>query len=139
MVEKLIKIAVVAMVTGFIMWVIGGLWHNLVMPLINVNAEAHHEGLVLMLVSYFMLSIFMVLLFLMYRQKNDNAFAGLKAGVFIGIVWVFPHGLALAGAHGGSIAYEFRNTAYHIFEQGLGGLTIYYCYKLIDKIFLRKA
>jgi hypothetical protein len=49
---------------------------------------------------------------------------GLKIGVFIGIIWVLPHGLAIAGVHHTPILYEFKNTLYHIFEQSIGGVVI---------------
>ena len=49
---------------------------------------------------------------------------GLRFGVLIGLLWVFPHGLAMAGAHGKSIAYVFKNTAWHLIEQGVGGIII---------------
>lgn len=43
----------------------------------------------------------------------------------MGITWVFPHELAMAGAHAGtSIPYVFQNSAWHLVEQGLGGLVI---------------
>ncbi|MCP4132684.1 MAG: hypothetical protein GY754_17090 [bacterium] len=44
-------------------------------------------------------------------------------GIIIGILWVFPHELVMAGAHHGkSIAYVFKNAAWHMVEQGLGGI-----------------
>ncbi len=42
----------------------------------------------------------------------------------IGLLWVFPHGLAMAGAHGDSISYVFKNAAWHVVEQGVGGIVI---------------
>ena len=49
---------------------------------------------------------------------------GLKIGIIIGILWVFPHGLAMAGVHGISIVYEIKNTIYHMIEQRIGGIII---------------
>jgi hypothetical protein len=39
------------LVSGFVMWVVAGLWHNLVLPIINSAAEPHHEGLIEMLIA----------------------------------------------------------------------------------------
>lgn len=103
------------------MWVIAGLWHNLVLPSLYADKEAHHDGLGLMLVAYFVLASLMTYL---YRRASDGsrpAWDGAVIGAVIGVLWVFPHELAMAGAHGGSIAYVFKNGAWHVVEQGLGG------------------
>ncbi len=49
-------------------------------------------------------------------------------GIIIGILWVFPHGLAMAATHETSILYEFKNTLYHMIEQGIGGLIVFCVY-----------
>jgi len=49
---------------------------------------------------------------------------GLKLGLLVGVLWVFPHALAMAGAHDRSLVYVFKNAAWHLIEQGLGGIAI---------------
>lgn len=109
--------------SGLGMWIIGGLWHNLILPNVNSKIEAHHEGIGIMLIAYFCLSFLMVYLYLQINNKH-TILNGLKLGIIIGVLWVFPHGLAMAGTHETSILYEFKNTLYHIFEQGIGGIII---------------
>ena len=122
--KKLLKILVSTLVTGFAMWVVAGLWHNLILPTFNKNIEAHHDGLVIMLIAYFILAFLMTYIYLC-SIKNENAIInGLKIGIIIGILWVFPHGLSMAGAHNSSIIYEIKNTLYHMVEQGIGGVII---------------
>jgi hypothetical protein len=52
------------------------------------------------------------------------AVEGLRFGVLIGLLWVFPHELAMAGAHGDSISYVLKNAAWHVVAQGVGGIFI---------------
>jgi hypothetical protein len=52
------------------MWVIAGLWHNLVLPSLYADREAHHDGLGLMLVAYFVLAGLMTYL---YRRASDGS------------------------------------------------------------------
>jgi len=110
-------------VSGLSMWVIAGLWHNLIMPGLYADRHASHDGIGLLLVAYLVLSGMMVYL---YGQLSsvDGLAGGLWFGALVGILWVLPHGLAMAGAHGDSIAYVVRNTAWHVVEQALGGAVI---------------
>ena len=121
---KLPKLLTATFVSGFIMWIIAGLWHNLILPIFNKNIHAHHEGLGLMLIAYFILSFLMAYIYLLSYKGEKPIIEGLKIGVIVGILWVFPHGLAMAGVHNTSIFYEVRNTLWHIIEQGIGGIII---------------
>ena len=125
---KILKTLFTILLSGFAMWVIAGLWHNLVLPLISAEHDAHHEGIFIMLLAYFILAALMTYFYSHFSRKNSK-FAGLEIGVIIGILWVFPHGLALAGAHDTSIIYEIKNTLWHCFEQGIGGGLIALLYK----------
>jgi hypothetical protein len=118
------SLIIATLASGLGMWIVGGLWHNLILPSVNSKVEAHHEGIGIMLIAYFCLSFLMVYLYLQINNSTYTVFNGLKLGVIIGILWVFPHGLAMAGTHETSILYEFENTLYHIFEQGVGGIII---------------
>jgi len=109
---------------GFGMWITAGLWHNFVLPNVNKNIHPHHEGLGIMLIAYFILALLMTYLFSIMNKSKSQIVDGIKLGILIGILWVFPHGLAMAGAHGTSIIYEIKNTIWHMVEQGLGGIII---------------
>ncbi len=109
---------------GFGMWVIAGIWHNLIMANLYKNVHATHDGLALLLVAYFILALLMAYIYpLGYKGKNP-VIEGLRFGIVIGIVWVFPRGLAMVGAHGDSVIYVVKNSLWHMVEQGLGGIII---------------
>jgi len=118
------KLLLSTLVGGIVMWIIGGLWHNLILPSVNDNIEAHHDGLGITLIAYFILSFLMAYIYFLIYNGNFSVINGLKLGILIGILWVFPHGLTMAGTHNTSIIYEIKNTAYHMFEQGIGGIVI---------------
>ncbi|MBW1767655.1 MAG: hypothetical protein JRF49_07320 [Deltaproteobacteria bacterium] len=109
---------------GFGMWVIAGIWHNLIMAKLYESVHATHEGLGLLLVAYFILALLMSYIYPLGYKGGKPIWEGLRFGIVIGILWVFPHGLAMAGAHGDSISYVFKNAAWHMVEQGLGGIII---------------
>ena len=121
---KLTRLIIAVLVGGFAMWVIAGLWHNLILPFFSKDIEAHHEGLFLMLIAYFILSLLMTYIYFISYRGGNLVLAGLIIGIVVGILWVFPHGLAMAGAHNTSVLYEINNTLWHIAEQGIGGIVI---------------
>ena len=107
------------------MWLLAGLWHKLIMVRFYTReTEATHEGTGIILIAYLCLSLLMVYFYSKTCKGGKHAVEGLKLGAIIGILWVFPHELAMAGAHGESISYVFKNAAWHIVEQGFGGLII---------------
>ena len=63
---------------GFGMWVVGGLWHNLILPNFSDTVEAHHDGLGITLIAYFILAFLMAYIYLLIYKGNDSVFNGLK-------------------------------------------------------------
>jgi len=122
----ILKLTSSTILGGFAMWITAGLWHNLILPSLNHNIEAHHKGLGLMLLAYLILAFLMTIVYSFKLKTSKPVVEGIKVGMIIGILWVFPHGLAMAGAHDTSITYEIKNAIYHMFEQGLGGIVIAY-------------
>lgn len=111
------------------MWLLAGLWHEMFMAkFYSNNAHGPHEGLGIIFVAYMVLGVLMAYLYPSRYKGGRPAIEGFKFGVLIGILWVFPHELTMAGAHGGSIAYVFKNVAWHMIEQGLGGVVIGFIY-----------
>ena len=96
------------LVSGFGMWVVGGLWHNLILPSINENIKAHHDGFAITLIAYLILAFLMVIIFNIIERRDNTIMKGLKLGIIIGILWVFPHGLTMAATHNSSIMYEIK-------------------------------
>ncbi|MBK6264351.1 hypothetical protein JKA74_04825 [Marivirga sp. S37H4] len=115
--------------SGFVMWVVGGIYHNLIMPAVNENIHPHHEGLGITLIAYILLGLLMSYFYKNSKEDNDSLLKGIRIGMIIGVLWVFPHGLTMAAIHESSISYEITNTIYHIVEQGIGGAIIFASFK----------
>jgi hypothetical protein len=121
--KPVLAVAAVAAV-GASMWIIAGIWHNLIMANLYEDVHATHDGLGLLLAAYFVLATFMVYLYPAYRRGNHPVVNGFVFGAIIGLLWVFPHGLAMAGAHDTSVIYVVKNSVWHMVEQGIGGIVV---------------
>ena len=131
--KNLFKMIVASFISGIGMWVVGGLYHNLIMPAIDKNMHPHHEGLGITLIAYILLGVLMSYFYLNSNDKNDSLLKGIKIGAIIGVLWVFPHSLTMAAVHESSISYQITNTIYHIIEQGIGGILIFVTFRFITK------
>lgn len=115
------------------MWVAGGLYHNLIMPSINENIHPHYEGLEITLIAYILLGLLMSYYYMNSKETKNSLIKGIKIGVIIEILWVFPHGLTLEAVHEFSTSYHITNTLYHIIEQGIGGVMVFVTFGYIVK------
>lgn len=122
--NKISKLLISTLLGGLGMWIIAGLWHNSILPYFNENVQAHEKGIFLILIGYFILAFLMTYLYSNIGFTGKNIIVGLRIGVVVGILWVFPHGLVMAGAHDTSVIYEIKNTIWHMVEQGVGGIII---------------
>ena len=119
------KLVLSTFVVGFTMWVISGLWHNLILANFYASEnEASHEGIGILLIAYMILGLFMAYLYPLGYKGGKPAIEGLRFGALIGLLWVFPHELAMVGAHGESLSYVLKNAVWHAVEQGLGGIVV---------------
>ncbi|MEN8194286.1 MAG: hypothetical protein ABFS12_15805 [Bacteroidota bacterium] len=55
---------------GATMWIVAGIWHNLIMANLYEAVHAKHEGIGLMLVGYFILALFMAYLYPLFQKKK---------------------------------------------------------------------
>jgi len=116
---------IATLASGLVMWALAGLWHKLLaVAFYTRETHASHEGVGIILVAYLFLALIMVYLFPIHKIDGAPILTGLMFGAVIGLLWVFPHELAMAGAHGKSLIYVFKNAAWHIVEQGIGGIVI---------------
>ena len=107
------------------MWGVAGVWHKLVMAnFYSLATHASHEGTGIIFLAYLVLALFMVGLYAYGAPRRRPVLEGLLLGVVIGLLWVLPHGLAMAGAHDEPLPYVFKNAAWHGIEQGAGGIII---------------
>jgi uncharacterized membrane protein YvlD (DUF360 family) len=126
------KLIIATVVTGFSMWVISGLWHNLILANFYASeTEASHEGIGILLIAYLILALIMSYIYPLGYKGGRPIVEGLRFGALIGLLWVFPHELAMVGAHGDSILYVFKNAVWHMVEQGIGGIIIGLIYQRV--------
>ncbi|MDH5510144.1 MAG: hypothetical protein OEZ32_07275 [Nitrospinota bacterium] len=118
------KLMLATLTGGLGMWIVAGVWHNLIMASLDEQVNAKHEGLGILLIAYFILALFMAYIYPRGFKGKSTVGDGLKFGAIIGLLWVFPHGLAMAGAHGEPIAYVIKNSLWHMVEQGIGGIIV---------------
>ena len=112
------------------MWILAGLWHSLIVP--GFYQEAHgadHSGVGIIILAYIFLGLMMYIMYGIWRNSNqfpkDHPLWGnLAFGMLVGVLWTFPNELVRAGAHNSSILYVFLNTAWHLIEQGVGGVVL---------------
>ncbi len=121
-----LKKFVQATLTGSItMWLLAGLWHEVIMAAFYTKeTQATHEGTGIIFLAYIVLGMLMAYIYPLGYKGGKPTIEGLKFGVVIGLLWVFPHELAMAGAHGESISYVIKNAVWHMVEQGVGGIVI---------------
>lgn len=116
-------------VGGVVMWGVAGVWHEVAAA--SFFAErlgGEHQGVGMILVAYLILALLMAYLFPRVASTGKPLVEGIKFGALIGLLWVLPHGLVTAAAHGEPLMYEFQNAAWHLIEQGIGGITIAFIY-----------
>ena len=129
------KLVLATLAGGVTMWLLAGLWHTLLMAKFYAGeTDATHEGTGIIFLAYMVLSILMTYIYALGYKGGRPIVEGLRFGVVIGLLWVFPHGLAMAGAHGNSISYVFKNAAWHIVEQGIGGIIIGLVYGRVQAV-----
>ncbi|MCP4602293.1 MAG: hypothetical protein GY847_17545 [Proteobacteria bacterium] len=121
-----IKKLILATLAGSItMWLLAGIWHELIMAkFYTIETHATHEGTGVIFLAYLVLGILMAYIYPLGYKGGRPAVEGLRFGMVIGLLWVFPHELAMAGAHDNSISYVFKNAAWHMIEQGVGGVIV---------------
>ena len=119
-----------ALASAALMWVVAGVAHELVfVRFFNAAAEASHKGPAIILLAYCILGVLMTYFYSFYPKGRWFVSDGLKFGALIGVLWVFPHGLAMAAAHDESILHEIINGTWHLVEQGIGGVLIAFIFQ----------
>ena len=117
------KVLIATFTGGIGMWAVAGIWHNLVMANLYQSVQKH-DSIGLFLIAYLILGLLMGYMYPFGYKRGKPIWEGLRFGIVVGILWVFPHGLVMAGAHGDSMIYLFKNAAWHMIEQGIGGIII---------------
>lgn len=128
------KIVISGLMSGLAMWLVAGVWHEIVaMHFYTAAGRDEHQGLAIIALAYHLLGLMMSYLYARIYPHGASWKQGLGFGALIGVLWVFPHELSMAAAHGESFAYVFKNATWHIIEQSLGGLMIWTMTSWLDK------
>jgi len=128
------KLILAALAGGIGMWLLAGLWHEIIMAqFYTAETNASHAGTGIIFTAYLVLGLLMAYLYPLGYKGGRPWLEGLRFGILIGILWVFPHELAMAGAHSGPLPYVFKNAAWHMVEQGAGGIIVGLIYSKIKK------
>jgi hypothetical protein len=119
------KFVLASLAGSIAMWLLAGLWHGVIMArFYATQTDATHEGTGIIFIAYLVLGGLMAYMYQRVYRGGRPVAEGLRFGILIGLLWVFPHELAMAGAHGEPLAYVFKNAAWHMAEQGFGGIII---------------
>ena len=121
---KMKKFILATVAGGITMWIVAGIWHNIIMANFYNKQHAEYEDIALLIIAYLILAMFMSYLYPLFNKLENRVLNGLLFGCIIGLLWVFPHELVMAGAHGSSVLYVIKNGAWHLVEQGIGGIVI---------------
>jgi len=126
------KLTLATFAAGISMWLLAGLWHQVIMASFYVSeTAATHEGTGIIFTAYIILGLLMSYIYPMGFKGGKPVWEGLRFGIIMGLLWVFPHELAMAGAHGESLSYVFKNAAWHMAEQAFGGIIIALIYRKV--------
>ena len=125
---------IAALTGGLAMWLVAGAWHEIVAATLYAETIANeHQGVGTILIAYLLLAAFMTFLIRHTRVSQNAYVTGAVIGVLTGVLWVFPHELSLAAAHGEPLGGVFLNGAWHMIEQGIGGLVIAATARLLSR------
>jgi len=121
------RIALGGLAGAIAMWLLAGLWHEVVARKLYEGAShghGSHEGIGVIFLAYLVLGLIMAYLYSLVNAAGPSITSGLGFGALIGVLWVFPHELTMVGAHGKPLGYVLKNAAWHVVEQGVGGIVI---------------
>lgn len=120
------------------MWIVAGIWHEVLAAHFYTADTAPHQGVGLILVAYVVLAGLMALF---YRRGFSNGrplLNGAWFGALAGLFWVLPYTLSMAAAHGEPVTGVFANAGWHMVEQGVGGVIIALVLARLDRQWNRR-
>ena len=120
---------------GAVMWLVGGLWHALIMEdfyAANSAATGYGEPRMLFIIlGYAILGVLMAYIYPKGYAGGGGIGEGLRFGVIVGILWTLPHGVVMHGVQLGATGKLILvDVVWHMVEQGIGGIAIALIYGL---------
>lgn len=129
------RLAISTIATTTTMVLFAGLLHNAVFAKFYLaQSGGVHEANFAAPLGYLVLGLMMSLIFPVVFKGKNPIMEGMAFGATIGVLWVFPHELVVAGIHGDPLGYVFGNALVHVGEQGLGGVVLGYTFGRYSKM-----
>lgn len=110
-----------AWLIGFVvMGILAVLWHLVIMgSFYNMRPQP-----LFVILAYLILALLMSYAYPKGYQGKPPALEGLRFGIFIGLLWILPLQLIMASAGNTTFTVGLVDAAWHIAEQGIGGIII---------------
>lgn len=106
------------------------LWHEVSLARFDTEeACTSHQGAGVIFVAYLLLAGFMAHLYSLVYKGGRPLVEGTH-------LWVFPHDLAMAGAHGTFLTYVKKNAGWHIAKHVVGGVAMALIYDYYITLYL---
>ncbi len=123
-----------AVVGGFFtMFVLGGLWHLLLMSNFYekyaTDRALAEPNLLFIILGVLILAALMAYMYPQGYKGGSPLKEGLRFGVVIGLLWVLPINVIMIGVMGTPKTLVVVDALWHLVEQGVGGIVIGYVYK----------
>lgn len=134
------KAILIALTIAFIvMFTLGGLWNALILedfylsnsPTILRPAADFNLGVIAM--GYLVLTVIMAFIVQVNMEENPKFVGGFLFGSTFGLAATLPLYLILYGRWDFSLNYALVDTAWHVVEQGIGGLAMTTVYFKLSK------
>ncbi|MGC8204038.1 hypothetical protein ACP2AV_15195 [Aliiroseovarius sp. PTFE2010] len=127
-----IRLALGTFAAATVMWIFAGFWHNDLGPgLLNgTGTHLSAKSLSLTFLAFAILASIFARVYSLLPEDRRTVIAGLRIGVYGGIIWSFPHALLTGAGAGEPIAPVLLHTLVHMVEEGLGGTVMALIYHL---------
>ncbi len=114
---------------GAVMWLLGGAWHMMIMGTFygkNSASVPLEEPLMhWIILGYVILGLLMAYIYPKGFAGGGSVGEGLRFGAIVGLLWVLPHAVILHGVYYGATGKLILiDAAWHVVEQGVGGIVI---------------
>ncbi len=124
-----------ALVGGAVMWLLGGLWHMMIMDTFysgnSASVRLEEPLMRWIILGYVILGLLMAYIYPKGFSGGGAVSEGLRFGAIVGLLWVLPHAVILHGVYYGATGRLILiDAAWHMVEQGIGGIVIALIYGL---------
>lgn len=132
------KKMILAVLAAFaVMFALAGLWHTVLLGDFyssNDLALARTEpNMFFVALGVFILTFIMAIIYPSVYKGGSLLKEGFRFGAVIGIIWALPMQLVFHGIWNLPLSGVLVDSAWHVVEQGVGGIVIAYIYGTVKK------